>query len=77
MTRLSVAADHAFCVKCGWPACPMGRDPDQGTLWQHRQFDCVKCNGSTGRRATLPDRADPMREPAVQGWLNSRLLPPN
>jgi hypothetical protein len=55
----------------------MGRDPDQGTLWQHRQFDCVKCNGSTGRRATSPGCIDPMREPAVQGWLNSRLLPPD
>jgi hypothetical protein len=48
----------------------MTHDPD-------RQFQSVKCSGSIERRATLPGYVDPMSEPAVQGWLNSGLVPPS
>jgi hypothetical protein len=70
MTRSFVAADHPVCPKCGSPTCSMTHDPD-------RQFQSVKCSGSIERRATLPGYVDPMSEPAVQGWLNSGLVPPS
>jgi hypothetical protein len=77
MTGSFVAGDYLVCVKCGSPTCPRGRNPDHGTRSERRQFECVKCDVLVERRATLLGYVDPMREPDVQGWLNSALTPPN
>jgi hypothetical protein len=72
-----VAGDHPLCVRCGSPTCPSERDGDQGAPFPRRQFECVKCNVLIARRAGLSGSADPMHETAVQGWLNSALVPPS
>ncbi len=79
MTRSFAANDHPICIKCGSPTCLISRgpDPDHGMLFERRRFECAKCNIRFERSATLVHSVDPMREPAVRGWLKGGLATPD
>jgi hypothetical protein len=79
MTRSLGTDEHPACVKCGSLAYAVRRGPgaDHGALFKRQRFECAKCNFQFERSATSLPYVDPMREPAVQGWVNSGLVAPN